>query len=79
MLDENTVPISTYEQLKERAAANAGFSRVWWCGDEACEEKVKAETHATIRCIPFEQPSGSGPCIVCGKDADTEVIMARAY
>jgi prolyl-tRNA synthetase len=79
MLDENTERVSTYERLKERVAANAGFSRVWWCGDETCEEKVKTETKATIRCIPFDQPGGAGDCIVCGKHSDTEVIMARAY
>ena len=79
MLDENTEQVSTYERLQERVAANAGFSRVWWCGDEACEEKVKAETKATIRCIPFDQPGGTGDCIVCGKQSNTEVIMARAY
>jgi len=79
MLDENTERVSTYERLQERVAANAGFSRVWWCGDEACEEKVKVETKATIRCIPFDQPGGTGPCIVCGRHSETEVIMARAY
>jgi len=79
MLDENTEQVSTYERLQERVAANAGFSRVWWCGDEACEEKVKAETKATIRCIPFDQPGSTGDCIVCGKQSNTEVIMARAY
>jgi prolyl-tRNA synthetase len=79
MLEENTERVSTYERLQERAAENAGFSRVWWCGDQSCEDKVKNDTHATIRCIPFDQPGGTGPCVVCGKDADTEVIMARAY
>ena len=79
MLEENTERVSNYERLQERAAENAGFSRVWWCGDEACEDKVKADTHATIRCIPFDQPGGTGQCVVCGKDSDTEVIMARAY
>ncbi len=79
MLDENTVRVDSYDVLKERAAENAGFSRVWWCGGDACEAQVKAETKATIRCIPFDQPGGSGKCIVCGGDSDTEVIMARAY
>ena len=79
MLDENTVRVDSYDVLKERAAENAGFSRVWWCGGEACEAQVKAETKATIRCIPFDQPGGSGKCIVCGGESDTEVIMARAY
>ncbi len=79
MLEENTVTVDNYSVLQERAATNAGFSRVWWCGSEECEAKVKNDTKATIRCIPFEQPGGSGKCIACGGHADTEVIMARAY
>ena len=79
MLEENTVTVDNYSVLQERAATNAGFSRVWWCGSEECEAKVKADTKATIRCIPFDQPEGSGECVVCGGRADTEVIMARAY
>ncbi len=79
MLEENTVTVDSYDVLKERAATNAGFSRVWWCGRDECEATVKAETKATIRCIPFDQPGETGSCIVCGGQADTEVIMARAY
>lgn len=79
MLDENTVAVDSYDVLADRAASNAGFSRVWWCGSEECEAKVKNDTKATIRCIPFDQPGGSGKCIACGGYADTEVIMARAY
>jgi prolyl-tRNA synthetase len=79
MLEENTEWVSNYERLVERAAANAGFSRAWWCGSDACEAQVKAETHATIRCIPFDQPGGSGPCVVCGGESSEQVIFARAY
>src|SRR5690606_28771534 len=56
MLDENTVTVDSYDVLKERVAASAGFSRAYWCGSEECETQVKAETKATIRCIPFDQP-----------------------
>jgi prolyl-tRNA synthetase len=79
MLSEKSERVSDYERLKERAAANAGFSYAYWCGDEACEDRVKAETRATIRCIPFTQPDESGPCIVCGSESRTEVVFARAY
>ena len=79
MLDEHTKEISSYDELKERAAANAGFSLAWWCGDESCEDRVKAETHATIRCIPFDQPEEVGPCIVCDAPGRDQVIFARAY
>lgn len=74
-----TADVATWDALAERIAANAGWNRVWWCGDADCEARVKAETKATIRCIPFDQPGGSGPCIACGRAATRQVIMARAY
>ena len=79
LLDDNTEAVTSYERLRERVAANAGFSRAWWCGSADCEARVKAETHATIRCIPFEQPGGSGSCVVCGAASDVQAIFARAY
>jgi prolyl-tRNA synthetase len=74
-----TVDVNDWETLADRAATNAGWNRTWWCGNAACEERVKQETKATIRCIPLDQPGGSGPCIACGETATQQVIMARAY
>jgi prolyl-tRNA synthetase len=79
MLDEHTEDVTDYERLKERVAANAGFSRAFWCGNAECEARVKAETRATIRCIPFDQPERIGPCLVCGEAGRYQVIWARAY
>ncbi|TVR76047.1 MAG: proline--tRNA ligase [Sphaerobacteraceae bacterium] len=79
MLNDNSERVTEYERLRERASANAGFSYAFWCGSSECEDKVKAETHATIRCIPFDQPAEGGHCIVCGSGAETEVVFARAY
>ncbi len=79
MLDTHTEDVSDYERLKERVAINAGFSRASWCGSAECETRVKAETRATIRCIPFEQPEQVGPCLVCGEAGRFQVIWARAY
>lgn len=52
-----------------------------WCGNSECELKVKEETRATIRCIPFEfmENRTGGKCIYCGKDTDIRVVFARAY
>ncbi len=66
-----------YEELKE--IVNNGWAFSWWCGDPACEAKVKEDTKATTRCIPFEQPGGHGKCVVCGKDATEKVYFSRAY
>jgi prolyl-tRNA synthetase len=66
-----------YDEFKEVVANGWAFS--WWCGDHACEVKVKEDTKATTRCIPLEPEEGSGKCIVCGKDAKRKVYFSRAY
>ena len=75
--DANTFEPTTYDAFKE--VIEAGFARAYWCGDEACEDKAREETQATIRCLPIEQPDGDGKCIVCGKSAEDLTIFARAY
>jgi len=46
-----------------RQAVEVGFAQSYWCGDSKCEEQIKEATKATLRCIPIEQPSGTGSCI----------------
>jgi prolyl-tRNA synthetase len=75
--DANTHEPTDYASFQEVVAE--GFARAWWCGAVACEDKVKADTKATTRCIPFEQPGGSGRCVVCGEPAKEMAIFARAY
>jgi len=76
--DANIHDPKTYDELKEVVANGWAFS--WWCGDAACEARVKEDTKATIRCIPLEgQPGGKGRCIVCGNEADKKVYFGRAY
>ncbi|MFZ5822546.1 MAG: proline--tRNA ligase [Chloroflexota bacterium] len=75
--DANIHDPRDYEELKQIVEDGWAFS--WWCGDKACEAKVKEDTKATTRCIPFEQPGDSGKCIVCGKPAEKKVYFARAY
>jgi prolyl-tRNA synthetase len=66
-----------YEELKTTIEKGWAFS--WWCGDAACEAKVKEDTKATTRCIPLDQPGGTGKCIVCGKEAHEKVYFSKAY
>jgi len=61
------------------AAVESGFARAWWCGSIACEDRVKEDTKATTRNIPFDQPGGTGRCIVCGAPASETAVFARAY
>ncbi len=66
-----------YPELQE--IVKDGWAFAWWCGSAACENKVKEDTRATTRCIPLDQPGGTGPCIVCGQPANEKVYFAKAY
>jgi prolyl-tRNA synthetase len=73
----NTAEPGDYGEFKK--VVEKGFAFSWWCGGSHCEEKIKEETKATMRCIPLEQPGGSGSCIYCGQAAQEKAIFARAY
>jgi prolyl-tRNA synthetase len=79
--EENSYQISDYEKFKEIMSDKRGFVYSDWCGDQKCEEAIKAETKATTRCIPLEkQPSlNTGKCIYCGKEANYRPVWARNY
>ena len=77
-LEEQTYQVDSYTEFTTRIE-QGGFFKAMWCGDVHCEERVSAETKATIRCIPFVQPAELGMCLVCGSRAAHEVIWARAY
>jgi prolyl-tRNA synthetase len=67
--------VSFEKTLKE----TPGFIKAMWCGDPACEEKIKETTGATSRCMPFDQEKVSDTCVCCGKASDTLVYWGRAY
>jgi prolyl-tRNA synthetase len=74
--------ITDYDAMKQRIEEAGGFVFAGWCGGADCEQKVKEETKATIRVLPFEEfRSAEQPqqCIVCGGTAETEAVWARAY
>jgi prolyl-tRNA synthetase len=73
----NTAEPANFEEFKQ--AVEKGFALAWWCGDAACEASIKETTKATMRCIPLDQPGGSGNCIHCGKAAKEKGIFAKAY
>ena len=62
-----------------QVAVEKGFARSHWCGDAKCEEQIKEKTKATLRCIPMEQPGGSGACLFCGKPSTEVAIFGKAY
>ncbi len=74
--DAHTYIVKDWGELEEAVAQ--GFARAWWCGSEECEARIKEDTKATTRCIPFDQ-AGTGKCVVCGAQAEEQAIFARAY
>lgn len=56
-----------------------GFVKAMWCGEQACEDRIKEELAATSRCMPFEQEQISDTCVCCGKPAKKMVYWGRAY
>jgi prolyl-tRNA synthetase len=80
-LDENIRDVRTLESFKDVLENKRGFVRAPWCGSEACEERIKNETMATIRVIPFEDDDKpiDGGCVCCGGPARTLAHFARAY
>jgi prolyl-tRNA synthetase len=76
-----TYRVSSYDEFREVMAdrERLGFVEGWWCGERDCEAQIKAETQATIRCLPLEQPEGSGPCIHDGRPGKAWAIFAKAY
>jgi prolyl-tRNA synthetase len=66
-----------YDELKQVVENGWAFS--WWCGSKECEAKIKEDTRATTRCLPIDQPEGTGKCIVCGETAHERAYFAKAY
>ena len=69
----------TYDEFKDAAENKPGFIRAMWCGDLACELKIKDDLAVTSRCMPFEQESISDVCVCCGKPAKKLVYWGKAY
>jgi prolyl-tRNA synthetase len=79
--EQNTHEARTYDEFKDILDTKRGFVKSLWCGGEACEDKIKDETMATIRIIPLEIKDKlvHGACVCCGKEAKALVYFARAY
>ncbi|WP_343210726.1 proline--tRNA ligase [Anaerolentibacter hominis] len=77
--DSHTCTAATYDEFKTAIQEKPGFVKAMWCGDEACELKIKEDTGATSRCMPFEQEHVADTCVCCGKPAKTMVYWGKAY
>ena len=76
--EQNTLNISDYTEFKEKIG-KGGFFNVNWCGKQECEEKIKEETGADIRVIPFDKENKDGKCIYCNEQSTSVPIFARGY
>lgn len=77
---ENTRDVSNYEEFKSTIENKKGFVFAHLCLDPKCEEKIKEETQASSRCIPFDGGLGNtGKCVYCRGDAPNKVLFAKAY
>jgi len=78
-VQNNTRPATTYEEFKDLISSKPGYVKMMWCGHVECENKIKEETTATSRCMPFVQEHLGDVCPVCGRKAEKEVFFAKAY
>lgn len=71
--------VTDYDEFCKTIAEKPGFARAMWCGDKECELKIKEDTQATSRCMPFEQAELSDKCVCCGRPAKHMVVWGKAY
>lgn len=78
--ENRTYKCTTMDEIVKALEENGdGFVKAMWCGDEACEDKVKEVTGVGSRCIPFEQEQISDVCVCCGKPAKKMLYWGKAY
>ena len=78
-LDEHIYAAQSIEEAKELQEKNGGFIKTMWCGEEACELKMKEQAGMSSRCIPFRQEKLGEVCACCGKPAKTMIYWGVAY
>jgi prolyl-tRNA synthetase len=76
---ENTFFVDNWDEFKRILDDTGGFIMAHWDGTVETEEKIKDETKATIRCIPFDSPEEEGKCVYSGRPSKRRVLFARSY
>ncbi len=77
--EEHTYVAKNFDEFVKTFNEKSGFVKSMWCGEQACEDKIKEELSVTSRCMPFEQENLSDVCVCCGKPAKKMVYWGRAY
>jgi len=78
-LEYFTTEVTDYSTFKRVLEEKGGFIKACWCGKATCELKIKEETTATIRVIPFGNPEIFASCVYCGNQATSTAYFAKAY
>lgn len=77
--DSMITKVDSYDEFKRVLEEKGGFILAHWDGTPETEERIKAETKATIRCIPVDAPAEEGTCMISGKPSHRRVLFAKAY
>ena len=77
--NKNTFRLNKWSDFIEVLDNSGGFISAHWDGTPETEEKIKEETKATIRCIPFDSVEEEGKCIYSGRPSTRRVLFARSY
>ncbi|HMP53529.1 MAG TPA: proline--tRNA ligase, partial [Candidatus Melainabacteria bacterium] len=76
---DNTVKVESYDQFKETLKGRNVFIEAYWDGNDEEEGRVKADTKATVRVLPFDKEEEEGKCMMSGRPTRQKAIFARAY
>jgi prolyl-tRNA synthetase len=77
--EANTFEVNSYDEFTAKIEEPGGFLWAHWDGTRETEDRIAAETKATIRCVPFERPKEAGKCMMTGKPSEGRVVFAKAY
>jgi prolyl-tRNA synthetase len=77
--DENTHYTDSWDDFRNIMEKNGGFIMAHWDGTRETEDKIKEETKATIRCIPFDSADEEGKCVYSGRPSQRRVLFAVSY
>ncbi len=75
-LDDNTTAVKSYDEFKKVLERRGGFLKTGFCGSKECEERIKNDTTATVRVIPFKKENSK--CVICGEKGEV-TYFAKAY
>jgi prolyl-tRNA synthetase len=77
----NTREFDDYAKFRAQmeGEGGGGMADIYWCGNAACETRIREETRATCRAIPLGQDSAASRCLVCGEKAKERAFFAKAY